>query len=144
MADNALFAKGFNATLVLTIGGNPFETLDVEEWNYRRNVTTGQHDCAGQDRSYLDSITNFFDLNFRLLQRNYDLLRAIIQKKADLESGVVAEDDGLGMILKDRYGGSILFAARGLITDGEEVGAQGRTNAIGLTLPIRVRYLDPQ
>lgn len=138
---NKPFVRGKDATLRLFFDGKPY-LFDVQNWRLGRNATVINDDVCGEDRSRLDSVTNFYSLTVRVLYSTAEQLKMLLKDQENDDAGAVPLDKQVAGVLREKGGGRAAFRLTNVVLDDWDIGAEGRADAVSINLPLRCQYVD--
>lgn len=134
-------ATGKNSTVQLFVAGNPVGTLVVQSWECGPDVTEITDDVCGEDRSQLDTETNFFLLTLKCFTKDLTILDKLLDNQAKLDAGTT-QDIQFGLVLKPKDGSKGGYVGKEACFGAWKIGAGGRTERIMQDVPVRMRYWD--
>ncbi len=136
-------ATGKCVTVTVFRNGTKIGELTAQSWECKRDATEITDDVLGEDRSRIDSETNFFVIGLKCYQRDFVVLRALLAAQAVDDSGVQPDQIDMGVVMKPKDGTKEGYAGKEGSLGAWSLSASGRTDRVMLDLPIRFRYFDP-
>jgi len=138
MAENI---RGKDVTIRLAFNNAPLivkaKTIEVNE-----NADEITDDVNGEDRSELDIVTNYFEINLENYTPNMDVINASLAEIANQD----AQNPQTRKIVVIRFtlrgGGPVAYNAKQVTRSPFNLKAGGRKEAVMTTLKLRARYFD--
>ncbi len=136
-ADPAPFYAGLHCH-ILFIVDNAKVDASVQKWSIKPDVTKANDGINGETRDRLARYTNYFTLNFNILQTDTKLLEAMLKDIDNEDAAGFPLEKSLGIIITPPNGRKRAFEAFGQICiDDWEWASAGRTERAPFTLPMR-------
>lgn len=133
------FMNGKGSFLVLYIGGEKLEPLDVESWDLGPVVEKIEDNVCGEDRARLDKEISHYTLSLSCFNATATKLKGMLRYDERLDVNE-QPDVQLGLRLVDKQNGRSLYACKDAIIDDWKWASPGRTQRSKLTIPIRCRF----
>lgn len=143
MAGNTPFWSGKDAKMVFLMDNKKIN-IYPKTWDVTEDATIIADDVGGEDRSRLQKIVNFYSWNVEAFQPDLELLAAMLNYDAKLDTRTTPFECGAGIIIYPNNGTKAGFEGRELSIDAWKfTGNPGRTERGMITVPFRTRYFEP-
>jgi hypothetical protein len=141
MADVPL-VTGKDAKCRFFLGTNELVTL-ARTWTVRPKVTKIEEHIGGEDRARLQSLIDYFDLEYDCATRDGKIVNAAIGYYATIDQTLPPQAAAAGVRLAIYDGTRVAWVCKELNWDDWELGQVGRNKVMNTKLNMRFRYFDP-
>lgn len=135
------FFSGKDAVLRVFVDGNEVVLL-AKTWNVGPNVTKAADDVNGEDRSRLQSYTNYFELTAECFMDKASQVDAMLADIQNKDARAAPKDQSASIAIKILDGSRRCYAATNVSLDDWKINQGGRTERVGFTLNFRAQYFD--
>lgn len=133
------FVRGKDAKFRI-FKGDTEVVVRVKNWNVKRNATIIADDVNGEERSQLDSVTNFYSMSIDVFTEDGKVLDALMNIQDAKDSSVTPDDVAALFTLRILDGSKRAFTMEAIELDDWDFKSSSRTDALMLTIPLRGQY----